>query len=164
MVFGGIKESIKENIEKEMRNNCVRIKEFDTKKGGIYLEITDDPRGWMLGDKTRRIYEATIAQVTSLTDLLVSVSPSWDRIGRICGIKVSVHNSIGVSRMLVSINDDVGSSVEYAKHDGSRQLELSAEMGQHVCIEPIANGSWIRVKIFPGENVLGGKLCLKNKV
>ncbi len=138
-------ETIKKEIEEEIKNNSIRVKEFDTKKGGIYLEITDDPRGWMLGDKTRRIYKATIAQVVLLTNLLITVSSHRN------GIKVKVHNPNEVSRMLTSLNDDVGSSVEYAKYDGSKPLELSAELGQHICIESMINGSWIRVQIFPGE-------------
>ena len=136
------------SIEEDIKNNAIRVKEFDIKKGGIYLETTDDPRGWMLGDKTRKIYQVTIAQVALLTNLLITVSHHWN------GIKVKVHNPDEVSRMLVSLNDDVGSSVEYAKHDGSKQLELSAETGQHIYIESMTNGSWIRARIFPGEDMI----------
>ena len=136
------------SINEDIKNNCIRVKEFDIKKGGIYLETTDDPRGWMLGDKTRKIYKVTIAQVVLLVNLLITVSPHWG------GIKVKVHNPSEVSRMLVSLNDDVGSSVEYAKYDGSEPLELSADMGQHVCIESMTNGSWIRAQIFPGEDMI----------
>lgn len=137
----------KYNIKEEIKNNSIRVNMFDIEKGGIYLETTDDSRGWILGDKTRRIYKATIAQVALLTNLLITISPHWN------GIKVKVHNPNEVSRMLVSINDDVGSSIEYAKYDGSRPLELSAEIGQHVCIESMTNGSWVRVQVFPGEYI-----------
>ena len=92
------------SIEEDIKNNAIRVKEFDIKKGGIYLETTDDPRGWMLGDKTRKIYQVTIAQVALLTNLLIAVSHHWN------GIKVKVHNPDEVGRMLVSLNDDVGSS------------------------------------------------------
>lgn len=127
--------------------NDIRVDEFDTEGGGIYLETTDDPRGWLLGDKTRKIYKSTISHVGLLTNLLITVSPYLD------GIKVKVHNPNEVSRMLVSKNDDVGSSIDYAKYDGSNPLELSAEMGQHICIESISNGNWIRVHVYPGKDM-----------
>ena len=127
--------------------NDTRINKFDIEAGGIYLETTDDSRGWFLGDKTRKIYKSTISHVALLANLLITVTPHLD------GIKVKVHNPKEVGRMLVSMNDDVGSSVEYAKYDGSDPLELSAEMGQHVCIESIINGNWIRVHVFPGKNM-----------
>lgn len=127
--------------------NDTRVDEFDTEAGGIYLETTDDPRGWLLGDKTRKRYKSTISHAALLTNLLITVSSYLD------GIKVKAHNPSEVGRMLVSKNDDVGSSVEFAKYDGSNPLELSAEMGQHVCIESITNGNWIRVHVFPGKDM-----------
>lgn len=130
--------------------NDIRVDKFDIEGGGIYLETTDDSRGWFLGDKTRKIYKSTIPHVGLLTNLLISVSPHLDGMN---GIKVKVHNPNEVDRMLVSKNDDVGSSVEYAKFDGSTPLELSAEMGQHVCIESISNGNWIRVHVYPGKDM-----------
>ncbi len=138
----------KEDIDNELKKDSVRVDKFDTEKGGIYIEITDDPRGWMLGDKTRRIYKATIGQVVMFTNLLITVHRHWD------GIKVKVHNSREVGRMLTSLNDDVGSSVKYACYDGSDPLELRANMGQHICIESMTNGNWIRVQIFPGDDIL----------
>lgn len=138
----------KENIENNLKKDSIRVEKFDTEKGGIYIEITDDPRGWYLGDKTRRIYKAVIGQVMMLTNLLVTIHPHWD------GIKVRVHNPREVSRMLISLNDDVGSSVKYAVYDGSKILELCADMGNHICIESMTNGNWIRVQIFPGEDIL----------
>lgn len=135
-------------IRGELKDNCVLVEKFDIEKGGIYIETTDDPRGWMLGDKTRRIYKSTIAQVMLLTDLLITISPHWD------GIRVKVHNPNKVGRMLTSLNDDVGSSVEYAKCDSSCPIELRAQPGQHVCIEPLINGSWIRVQLFPGKDMV----------
>lgn len=138
----------KEDIENELKKDSVLVEKFDTEKGGIYIEITDDPRGWYLGDKTRRIYKATIGQVVEFTNLLVTVHRHWD------GIKVRVHNSREVSRMLTSLNDDVGSSVKYVGYDGSDPLELCADIGQHVCIQSMTNGNWIRVQIFPGEEIL----------
>ena len=54
-------DGLEEVLEKDNR----RVKEYDTEIGGVYLETTEDPRGWMLGDKTRRVYETTIPQITS---------------------------------------------------------------------------------------------------
>jgi len=137
-----------ENVTEDIKNRCIRVKEFDTENGGIYLEITDDPRGWMLGDKTRKIYNATLAQVMLTTNLIMVVTPQGDK------LRVRVCNPKEVARMLLSKNDDVGSSIMYANIGGPSGPELTAEKGNHVCIESMINGSWIRVQIFPGKNVM----------
>lgn len=131
-----------------IENRSVRIKEFDIKNGGIYLETTDDPRGWMLGDKTRKIYKTTLAQVALTTNLLIVATLQGD------GVMVRVCNHKEVSRMLLSENDDVGSSVEYADISRPDGVELIVGPGRHVCIESVTNGSWIRAHIFPGKDML----------
>ncbi len=140
-----IENTIREMLEERFR----RVNKFDTEKGGIYVEITDDPRGWMLGDKTRKIYEIDYYSVLSLTSLLVAVKPSHG--GN--EIKVVVCDSEEIGRMLLSKNDDVGSSIKYADIRSFVPTELTAVMGQHVCIEHIEMGCWIRLQIFPGSNM-----------
>lgn len=140
---GTIKNDTKSVIG-DIESRSLRVKEFDIENGGIYLEITDDPRGWMLGDKTRKIYKTTLAQVALTTNLLVAATLQGD------SVMVRVCNHEEVSRMLLSENDDVGSSVKYADISDPNGVELVARPGRHICIESITNGSWIRVQIFPG--------------
>ena len=52
--------------KKAIEEGCVRVEKFDI-NGGIYVETTEDPIGWMLGDKTRKIYRVTIVQIACLT-------------------------------------------------------------------------------------------------
>lgn len=138
---------------------CVRVEEFDIKNGGIYIETTEDPRGWMLGDKTRKRYNATIAQVMSLTNLLITFhsSDNGDR------IKVKVHNPKDVSMMLLSKNDDVGSSVEYADIYGDIEPISIVDIGRHVYIEPMINRNSIRIQIFPGRNMINNGETIYDK-
>ncbi len=145
-----MKDTSAENVIREVLEGRFRhVDKFDTEKGGIYVEITDDPRGWMLGDKTRKIYEVDHSSILSLTDLLVAVKPSLG--GN--EIKVVVYSPEEIGRMLLSKNDDVGSSIKYADIRNSVPTELTAVMGQHVCIEHIEMGCWIRLQIFPGSNM-----------
>jgi hypothetical protein len=69
-------------------------------------------------------------------------------------IRVLVYNPQDTSRMLLSKNDDVGSSVQYARIEPQKPAELIASMGEHICIESLSRGSWIRVQVFPGSNIL----------
>ena len=143
--------TIEDNIRKTLERDFKLVDSFDAEKGGIYVETTDDPRGWMLGDKTRKRYEVPNLKIKLLTDLLVIVASNKDG----SEIKVSVYNPQDVRMMLLSENDDVGSSIQYANIDVSKPVELIAKMGEHVCIESLMRGSWIRVQIFPGENIVG---------
>jgi hypothetical protein len=144
---GQTKNDTKNKIEDT--DKCfVRVKEFDIENGGIYLETTDDPRGWMLGDKTRKIYQTTLGRVFLTTNLLILVAPQGDE------VIVRVCNPKEISRMLLSENDDVGSSVKYADIDDPNGVVLIAGPGRHVCIESMTNGGWIRVNIFPGKDLM----------
>lgn len=129
-------------------NRSIRVKEFDIENGGIYLETTDDPRGWMLGDKTRKKYQTTIAKVALTTNLLIAATQQGD------SVMVRVCNHEEVSRMILSKNDDVGSSVKYADISRPDGVELIAGPGMHICIESITNGCWIRVMIYPGKGLM----------
>lgn len=140
-----------DNIKKVLEEGFVCVEKFDTEKGGIYVETTEDPRGWMLGDKTRKIYEVSSLYVRELTDLLVVVIPNSKGESE---IKVIVCNPQDTARMLLSKNDDVGSSIQYAHIGPPKPAELVARMGSHVCIESLARGSWIRVHVFPGRDIL----------
>lgn len=152
-IIGDIPTIIELKVNDNIRNTiyrieeaAIRVKEFDIKDGGVYIEVTEDPRGWMLGDKTRRIYRATLSHVEYITNLLVTVTPQGD------AIKVRVFGTREISRMLLSKNDDVGTSIRYAGFGNSPgDAELVAEPGTHVCIESMTNGSWVRVQIFPGR-------------
>jgi len=142
-------ENTLEGLKDVLKNNKL-VKEYDIGKGGIYLETTEDPRGWMLGDKTRKIYEAETLQILSLLGVRVTIIPNDGG----SEIRVIVNNPEEVRRMLSSKNDDVGSSIEYAKTCGSMPVGLTAKMGQHVCIESFKNSGSIRVQIFPGINTI----------
>lgn len=142
--------TIERNIREILERDFKRVGEFDTEKGGIYVETTDDPRGWMLGDKTRKKYEVSNVSIKSLTDLLVIITPNNDG----SEIKVSVYNPEEIGMMLLSKNDDVGSSIEYGHPNGIDPTELTAKMGQHICIESIMRRNWIRAQIFPGSNIV----------
>lgn len=142
--------TIEDNIRKTLERDFKLVDSFDTEKGGIYVETTDDPRGWMLGDKTRKRYEVPNLKIKLLTDLLVIVTSNKD--GN--EIKVSVYNPKEIRMMLLSKNDDVGSSIQYANIDVSNPVELTAKIGEHVCIESLMRGSWIRAQIFPGPSIL----------
>lgn len=136
-----VEHDIREMLEKDYK----RVDKFDTEKGGIYVEITDDPRGWMFGDKSRKIFEVERSSMLVLTGLLVAIVPNH------CGeeIKVIVYSHDKIGRMLLSKNDDVGSSIQYADINYSLpSTELTAIMGQHVCIEPLDIGCWIRLQYF----------------
>lgn len=146
MIDRKLENDIKEMLERDFK----RVDKFDTEKGGIYVETTEDPRGWMLGDKTRKIYEVPHLSLKSLTDLLLIVSTNSDG----SKIKVTSYNPQEVGRMLLSKNDDVGSSIEYACVDESGPRELTAKIGQHVCVEPLMRNGWIRAQIFPGSNIV----------
>lgn len=141
---------VEHNIREMLERDCRLVDKFDTEKGGIYIETNEDPRGWVLGDKTRKIYEVSNLKIKLLTDLLVIVTSNHDG----SEIKVSVYNPRELGRMLLSKNDDVGSSIMYAKIDVSKPVELTAKMGEHVCIESLMKGSWIRLRIFPGANIV----------
>jgi len=141
-----LENDIKEILERDFK----RVDKFDTEKGGIYVETTEDVRGWMLGDKTRKIYEVPHLSLKSLTDLLLIVTSNNDG----SKIKVTSYNPQEVGMMLLSKNDDVGSSIEYACVDESGSRELTAKMGQHICIEPLMRKGWIRAQIFPGSNIV----------
>lgn len=138
-------------IRRSLEDGFERVENFDTEKGGIYVEITEDPRGWMLGDKTRKIYKVCDLYIKGLTDLLVVVFPNDDEGSE---IRVIVYNPQDTARMLLSKNDDVGSSVQYARIEVPKPIELIAKMGNHVCIESLSRGGWIRVLVFPGSNIL----------
>ncbi len=142
----GTECDIKGILEKDFK----RVNKFDTKKGGIYIEISEDPRGWIFGDKTRKIYEGSGISLKSLADLLVTITSNNDG----SEIKVSVYNPEELGRMLLSKNDDVGSSIQYADVDITEHTELSAKIGCHVCVESIMKGNWIRAQIFPGINII----------
>lgn len=142
-IEGGIKRRLEEDFE--------IVEDFDTEKGGIYVETTDDFRGWVLGDKTRKIYKVSNLDAKVLTDLLVIVAANNDDGSE---IKVSVYNSEDIGRVLLSKNDDVGSAIKYASIETSKPTELVAKMGEHVCIESLMRGNWIRMRIYPGENIL----------
>jgi hypothetical protein len=139
-----------DGTKKVLEEGFVLVEKFDTEKGGIYVETTDDFRGWMLGDKTRKIYEVPDLYIQSLTDLLVVVVPNNDDGSE---IRVSVYNPRDTARMLLSNNDDVGSSVQYAHIESPKPAELVAKMGCHICIESLMRGSWIRVQVFPGSDI-----------
>ncbi len=141
-----IERDIKEMLERDFK----RVDKFDTEKGGIYVEITEDPRGWILGDKTRKIYEVPHLSLKLLTDLLLVVSSNSDG----SKIKVTSYNPQEVAMMLLSKNDDVGSSIQYACVDETGSRELIATIGQHICIEPLMRNGWIRAQIFPGNNIV----------
>lgn len=153
-----------DSVKKILEEGFVRVEKFDTEKGGIYVETTEDPRGWMLGDKTRKMYKIpnlyakALMDLLELTDLQIRVVPKNDDGSE---VTVFVCNPQDTARMLLSKNDDVGSSIEYARIE-VRDLfavprvcsELTAKMGTHVCIESLMRGSWIRVRVFPGSNIL----------
>lgn len=143
--------TIENNIKKILEEDLERVEKFDTEKGGIYVETTSDPRGWMLGDKTRKIYKVSSLIVKALTDLVVIVSSNNDDGSE---IKVSVYNPEDIGRMLLSKNDDVGSSIQYASIEPPKPVELVAKIGNHICVESLMKGSWIRALIFPGENIV----------
>ncbi len=142
--------TIEDNIRKTLEKDFKCVEKFDTEKGGIYVETNEDPRGWMLGDKTRRIYEVPNLAIKTLTDLLVMVTSNHDG----SEIKVSVYNPEEIGMMLLSKNDDVGSSIQYADIDVSKPVKLIAKMGEHINLESIMRGSWIRARIFPGPSIL----------
>lgn len=142
-----IEKEIKSKLEKDFE----RVENFDTEKGGIYVETTDDFRGWMLGDKTRKIYKTSSLDAKALTDLFVIVTSNNDEGSE---IKVSVFSPEDLGRMLLSKNDDVGSAIKYASIETSKPTELVAKMGQRVCIESLMRGSWIRMYVFPGTDIL----------
>lgn len=141
-----LENNIKEILERDFK----RVDKFDTEKGGIYVETTEDPRGWMLGDNTRKIYEVPHLWLKSLTDLLLIVTSNSDG----SKIKVTSYNPEEVGMMLLSKNDDVGSSIQYACVDEKGPRELTAIIGQHICIEPLMRKGWIRAQIFPGSNIV----------
>ncbi len=141
---------IERNIRDILERDFKRVNKFDTEKGGVYVETTEDPRGWMFGDKTRRIYETTVLQIKLLTGLLIFASCNHD--GK--EVKASVYNPQYIKTMMLSKNDDVGSFIQYADIDVSVCAKLIANIGEHICIEPIER-SWIRVAIYPGENIVG---------
>jgi hypothetical protein len=136
---------IKEILERDFK----RVNMFDTEKGGVYIETTDDPRGWVLGDNTRKIFEIEHTIMLTLTTLLVAVVPNHN--GE--NIKVIVYDSKNIGRMLLSKNDDVGSSIQYADIVDSLPTELTATMGQHITVEPLDIGNWIRLRIYPGSHI-----------
>jgi len=146
MIDKTIEHSIREMLERDFK----LVKKFDIENGGIYVETTDDARGWMFGDKTRKIYEISNLSVKVLTDLLLVVTSNHDG----SEIKVSVYNPQEIKMMLLSKNDDVGSAIQYANIDVSKSVELIAKIGEHICIESIMRGSWIRVRIYPGGNIV----------
>lgn len=141
--------AIEDNIKKILEENFAHVDKFDTEKGGLYVETTDDPRGWMLGDKTRKIYKVPNLLAKGMT--IVGITSNSDNGSE---IKVSVYNPGDIGRMLLSKNDDVGSSIEYAQIEGSGPIELVAKIGEHVLIEPLIRGNWIRMHIFPGNNIV----------
>lgn len=143
--------AIEANTKKILEEGFENVEKFDTEKGGIYVETTDDFRGWMLGDKTRKIYKIPDLYVKTLTDLLVVIFSNDDEGSE---IRVIVYNPQDTARMLLSKNDDVGSSVQYAHIDVHEPAELVAKMGCHICIESLMRGSWIRLRIFPGSDIL----------
>jgi hypothetical protein len=136
---------------KEVLKNSELVEKYETEKGGIYLETTEDPRGRMLGDKTRKIYETTTSQILLLLDVRVTIISNGDG----SEIRVIANNPEEVRRMLLSKNDDVGSSIGYAKTCGSMSVGLTVKMGQHVCLESFNNFGSIRAQIFPGINMIG---------
>jgi hypothetical protein len=142
-----IEKMVKERLEKDF----VRVDRFDTEKGGIYVETTEDPRGWMLGDKTRKIYVVSELDTVSLADLFVVVVPNNNDGSE---VKVHVYYSRNIGRMLLSENDDVGSSIQYAQIEEYGPTELVAKMGSHICVESLMRGNWIRVHVYPGVNIL----------
>lgn len=142
---------IENEVKRKLEKDFERVEDFDTEKGGIYVETTDDFRGWVLGDKTRKIYKMSGLDAKALTDLFVIVTSNNDDGSE---VKVSVYNPEDIGRMLLSKNDDVGSSVRYAQIEPPKTVELVAKIGQHVCIESLARGSWIRMHVFPGANIL----------
>ncbi len=141
---------IERDIKEMLGRDFKRVDKFDTEKGGIYVETTEDPRGWVLGDKTRKIYEVPHLSLKLLTDLLLIVTSNNDG----SKIKVTSYNPEEVGMMLLSKNDDVGSSIQYACVDKSGPRELTAKMGQHVCIEPLMRSGWVRARIYPGSNIV----------
>lgn len=142
---------IEDYVKKNLEESFERVENVDKENGGIYVETTEDPRGWMLGDKTRKIYKVSDLYIKGLTDLLVVVFPNNDEGSE---IRVLVYNPRDTARMLLCENDDVGSSIQYAHIEASKPSELVAKMGSHVCIESLSRGSWIRVHVFPGSNIL----------
>jgi hypothetical protein len=143
--------AIEDYIKKNLEEGFEHVENVDTEKGGIYVETTEDHRGWMLGDKTRKIYKVPDLYIKGLTDLLVIVFPNNDDGSE---IRVLVYNPRDTARMLLSKNDDVGSSIRYARIEAPEPTELIAKMGTHVCIESLSRGNWIRVHVFPGSNIL----------
>jgi hypothetical protein len=142
--------TIEEFVKRKLEEGFERVKNVDTEKGGIYVETTDDPRGWMLGDKTRKIYKVPDLYIKALTGLLVVALPANNEGSE---IRVLVYNHQDTARMLLSKNDDVGSSIEYARIEPMKPSELNAKMGQHICVESLMRGSWIRLLVFPGSGI-----------
>lgn len=138
-------KSTKERLEREFK----RVKKFDVENGGIYVEITDDPRGWMLGDNTRRIYEIPYKDVESLTGLLFIIDHNDDG----TELQVTIYNGEYIGRLMSCKNDDVGSSIKYANINIEEPAIIDVDIGGHINIENIMIG-WIRVKIFPGKNIV----------
>lgn len=138
------------NIKGTLEKGFGRVENFDTEKGGLYVETTEDIRGWMLGDKTRKIYTIPDLYVKVLTDLSIAIIPK-DSDGN--EVTVVVLNPRDLARMLLCKNDDVGSSIEYARIEPPKYAELTAKIGNHICIEPLFRGSWIRIQVFPGSDI-----------
>jgi len=92
--------------------------------------------------------QTTLAKVVLTTNLLIAATQQGD------SVVVRVCNHKEVSRMILSKNDDVGSSVKYADISRPDGVELVAGPGRHVCIESVTNGSWIRVRIYPGKDLM----------
>lgn len=142
---------IEGEIKRRLEEHFERAEEFDTEKGGIYVETTDDFRGWIFRDKTRKIYKTSNLDAKVLTGLFILVSSINDNGSE---IKVSVYNPGDIGRMLLSKNNEEGSCIKYAVIEPPKVTELVAKIGEHVCIESLMRGNWIRMRIFPGENIL----------
>lgn len=127
-------------LEKLELVSCV-----DIEKGGIYIETTEDPRGWMFGDKTRKLYKASVADVETIMGLSIDVKTT--PFGG--STNIFIQESERLSMMLLSKNDDVGSIIQYANIEASKPAQLTVKHGQHVCIVTISSNS-IRVQIYPG--------------
>jgi hypothetical protein len=134
-----------------MNKKLERVDRVDIRKGGIYIETNDDPRGWVFGDKSRKLYTMKIADTIKMLDLITGLS--LDIKTTPCGgaVNVVVKNPENVDRMLLSHNDDVGSSIQYADIS-SPLVQLTANPGTHICIEPFSTRQSIRVHIYPGSN------------
>lgn len=135
----------------QMNTQTDSLTEELAKTGGVYIETTQNPQniGFSYGDTTRSFDKIDdLSQIKEILGIELIVSHSFGQ------VKVSVVNPNSVGKMLLSRNDDVGSSVKYARisygrgDDPGSIEELVASAGQHICIEPF-NFRKARIQVYP---------------